>query len=231
MKRRVASLAILTFVVVAQLAASRAASAVQETTTSTTGVTVTEVGRGQKLKLHNYSFEPGGSIGQTVIPEPMLIEPQGGAFIFYIPASAGGVISFRGGEAPFAVDSTNCTLPIKEGEQMCEFDDQPSRTQLPCTDTSTDTSGLILECQVLDTVGILVRPGTTVVLPGPTECMVCKLDADAGDLEVASASPLDEPTWLREVGNVSATPAAMEEATPANSAVVLVDPCSGLIRS
>ncbi len=225
MKRRVASMLILTVVVVAQLAAARAAPAIQESE----DVTVSELGRGTNLRLLHFSFQPGGKINQQTILEPMLVEVFNGSFVFYIPESAGDTITFYGGQEPYAVDSTDCTLPIENGPQECTFSDQESATTLPCDPTAGG-----FECQVLDTVGILVQPGTTLVLPGPTECMVCKLDADAGELEVAVVEPSGGATWWNAVTGEGATPestpAAKSAPAIAGGATLLVDPCGGLLR-
>ena len=226
MKRSIASVLILSAVVAAQLAAARAAVAIQE---SSSDVTVTEIGRGTHLRLHRFEFAPGGSINQQTIPEPMLVDVLGGSFVFYIPESEGDVITFYGGEQPVAVDSTNCDLPLQQGPQECTFGDQPSATNLPCAEMDGH-----FECQVLDTVGILVQPGTTLVLPGPTECMVCKLDADAGELEVAVVEPPGGATWWNAITGESATPASTPSAKSApaiaGAATLLVDPCTGLLR-
>ena len=225
MKRRVASMLILTAVIAAQLAVARAAVAIQESS----DVTVTELGRGTKLKLHHFAFEPGGKINQQTIPEPMLVDVVSGSFVFYIPESAGGTITFYGDVEPYAVDSTDCVLPLTQGPQECTFSDLPSTTNLNCTPYDGR-----FDCPVLDTVGILVQPGTTLVLPGPTECMVCKLDADAGELEVAVVEPSGGSTWwnavIGEGAKPEATPSAKSAPAIADDAVLLVDACNGMIR-
>jgi hypothetical protein len=217
---------ILAAVVVTQLAVARAAAAIQE---SSADVTVTEIGRGTHLRLHRFEFAPGGKINQQTILEPMLVDVLGGAFVFYIPESEGDTITFYGPEEPVAVDSTNCDLPLQGNPQECTFDDQPSATTLQCNQTAGG-----FECGVLDTVGIMVQPGTTLVLPGPTECMVCKLDADAGELEVAVVEPPGGATWWNAVPQEGATPESTPSANSApaiaGKATLMVDPCTGLLR-
>jgi len=210
-------------------------------------VTVTDLVRegetDTSIQHYRFAFDPGGSIDQpeTAILEPMLVHVLGGSFIFYIPEAAGGIISFRGGELPYAVDlmpTDECSSLPPEGAQTCTFSDQPSATeQFTCVQSSTG-----YDCDVLNTAGILVQPGTTLVLPGPTECMVCKLDADPGILEVAVVAPPGESVWRnavpssdleatpQPVDGLDATPAAKQALTTARPPVSLVDPCDGLVR-
>ena len=241
MRHRVALLAVLAFAVIAQGASTpltRSAAALQ----SVPGAEVEVLGSGAGLYLYRFAFDgdEGENIDQQRIEEPMLVHVLGGSFVFYIPEAAGGTISFSvtaealeasaaAGQPPvFAVNSTDCDLPL-EGDELrpCEFADTPSETELACDPSPAENQRF--DCAVSDEVGILVRPGTTLILPGPTECMVCKLNIDAGELEVAVGAPPEDFGWYRAVNDQSAA-SSKRAPVVAQPPTVLIDPCNGLVR-
>jgi hypothetical protein len=190
------------------------------------GVTATVLGNGTDIYLYDFNFEPEGSIDQQTIPESMLVRVLSGSFVFYIPEAFGDTIYFQGGEAPIPIGS-DCELPFEDNEyHTCTFDDvtQPNG-ELSCTvDPLNDTN---FACTVNNRVGILVQEGTTLVLPGPTECFVCKLDAEPGELEVAVAASPDTFAWWIAVNNPSPSPEAQTNVLRLRASDA--DPCNGRV--
>ena len=190
------------------------------------GVTATVLGSGTGIQLYDFKFDPGGSIDQQTIPESMLVRVLSGSFVFYIPEAFGDTIYFRGGEAPVALGS-DCPLPFDDNEYHdCTFDDvtQPS-SALACTADPPDSMNFA--CTVNGEVGILVREGTTLVLPGPTACFICKLDGEPGELEVAVAAAPDTFAWWIAVNNSNASPES--QATILRLSASDADPCNGRV--
>jgi hypothetical protein len=228
MRRRIPLMAILSLFVAFQAAVplvARTAPAAQQAS----GVTATLLGGGNGIQLYDFKFEPGASIDQQTIPEPMLVHVFGGSFVFYIPAAAGDTIYVRGGERPIAVVSSDCRLPPDRGElSECTFTTKrASKSSFSCTPDPQVSQ--YFRCTVSNQVAILVSPDTTLVLPGPTECFVCKLDADPGELEVAVAAAPDTFAWWIAVNNSSAS-STSDSTTLRAFTLSGADPCQGRVR-
>jgi hypothetical protein len=256
MLRRFSVLAALLLVAAIQTAIPRGATTASHLQDvddqETPEVRVSTLGEGSAIQLYQFEFDPGGSIEQQLLVEPMLVHVFEGSFVFYIPNAAGGLITFRGDEPPVAIGTdsscelppfgeSHATTPVADDSdwKICTFDD----TAQPAADLDCQTVELMgekaFQCSVTDRVAFKVQEGTTLVLPGPTICFVCALKAALSSgspepqqppsrLEVTVAAPPGKFEWLDDAVPVSAELATQRLVY--EIAVSGPDPCKGKVR-